>query len=121
MDTSDLDRAAREYAAVLSEAAAADLSASAGDRTVADLTDALIARASALAAALGAVPPPPENAGPPDAYGGGHERPFRRALRRLAAAAAAAPGDDAAAAELGALARAIDEGALGVSAALGVG
>ncbi|NMD54713.1 MULTISPECIES: hypothetical protein [Tsukamurella] len=121
MDTSDLDRAAGEYAAVLSEAAEADLATPVGDRTVGDLTDQLTARASALGAALGAGQPPLDGAAPLDAYGGGFERPFRRAVRRLASAAAGASPDEAARAEIAALVRAVDDGAIAVSRALGLG
>ncbi|MGC5023837.1 hypothetical protein ACLQ3K_03700 [Tsukamurella sp. DT100] len=129
MDTADLDRAAREYAALLSEAAAADLAASVGKSTVGGLTDDLIGRAALLATALGAGPPPTPDgavgaesgdAGPPDLYGGGFELPFRRAIRRLGSAARGAPSDPRAAADLAALTRDIDAGARALGRALGL-
>lgn len=129
MDTVDLDRAARDYAALLSEAAAADLAAPAGEHTVGGLTDDLIGRIAQLATALGAGPSPsPDGAaegasgggGSPDLYGGGFERPFRRAIRRLGLAAESAPSDPRAATDLAALTRDIDAGARALGRALGL-
>ncbi|CAM3087423.1 hypothetical protein [Tsukamurella hominis] len=129
MDTADLDRAAREYVAVLSEAAAADLEAPAGNRTVGGLTDDLIGRIAQLATALGAGPSPSPDgavgaasggAGPPDLYGTGFERPFRRAVLRLDSAAHGAPSDPRAAADLAALTRDIAAGAQALGRALGI-
>lgn len=121
MDASDLDRAAQEYAAALSEAGQADLATPAGQHTVGGLTEALIARVSALAAALGTAPPAPDGAsGPPDAYGGGFERPFRRAARILSAAVAGAPSEPGAERELADLVRAVDAAAVAVSRAMGL-
>lgn len=128
MDTADLDRAAREYAALLSEAAAADLAAPAGKRTVGGLTDDLIGRVAHLATALGAGPPSPDDAaegvsdgmGSPDLYGGGFERPFRRAIRRLGTAAESAPSDPRTATDLAALTGDIDAGARALGRALGL-
>lgn len=121
MDTADLDRAAREYEAVLSEAAVADLAALVGDRGVGALTEELIGRVSTLATALGAGPPPtPAGAGSPDLYGGGFERPFRRAVRRLGSAARGAPSDPRAEADLAGLTRDIDAGAKALGLALGL-
>ncbi|MEC4611664.1 hypothetical protein [Tsukamurella tyrosinosolvens] len=121
MDTSDLERAVREYAAVLSEAAEADLAAPVGERTVGGLTGELAARASALAGALGAAAGPDGAPGPPDSYGGGFDLPFRRALRRLAAAAGAAPSDPGTECELADLTGAVEDGAGALTRALGLG
>lgn len=121
MDVSELDRAARACAAVVSEVTEGDLAALAGDRTVGDLIDELVTRASALGTALGAGPPVPDGAPePPDAYGGGLERPLRRSVRRLVIAAGGGPSDPRVEAGLADLTRDLAAAAAAISGALGL-
>jgi len=121
MDTSDLHRATEDLAALLSEAAEADLAAPAGERTVGDIAQSLAARARALAAEIDArapVAPAPRSS---DRDGGGFERPLRYAVRSLeSVVAAAAPLDRTASAALADLARDVEEGAVLVGRALGL-
>ena len=121
MDVSDLATAAHECAAVLSEAAEGDLAALVGDRTVGDLIDELVTRASALGAALGAGPPVLDGAPEaPDPYGGGLEQPLRRSVGRVLAAAGGGPSDPRAVADLADLARDLAAAAAGIARALGL-
>ncbi|GAA1008993.1 hypothetical protein GCM10009551_091140 [Nocardiopsis tropica] len=120
MESSELQRAAQEFAAVVSEATDADLAVRVGDRTIGELLERLSDRSEALAAELGAHVPPSGCAVAPDHfYGGGHERRYRRAARLLESAAAHADAEGGE--KIAELARETACTAAAVASALGLG